>query len=207
MTNQLIEIERQTLQFYDRNVKEFFEHTVGLDMSAWQDPFVALLPPGGRILDAGCGSGRDSKRFTQLGHDVTAFDASTTMVERARKVTGLPVRLMRFQDVDYIAEFDGVWACASLLHVPKCAILQAVRPLVRALKPGGIFYASFRFGDEETYLDGILFNNYTDAAFREVVSRIPELSILSIQLAQDTRCEHPDLIWLNAILKKATAHS
>ncbi len=195
------DIEAQTLQFYNENAKEFFEHTVGLNFSAWQDPFLALLPPGGKILDAGCGSGRDSKRFLQMGHKVTAFDASPTMVERARTVTGLPVRLLRFQDVDFVCEFDGVWANASLLHVPKALILNALRPLVRALKPGGVFYASFRFGDQETYQDGRLFNNYNEEGFRAVAAQLAGVEILNMQISQDTRPEKREMIWLNVIMK------
>ncbi|HZU86852.1 MAG TPA: class I SAM-dependent methyltransferase [Anaerolineaceae bacterium] len=202
MTNDPLEIERHTLQFYNQNIKEFYEHTVGLDLSAWHAPFLALLPPGGRILDAGCGSGRDSRRFLQMGYRVTAFDASPTMVEHATQLTGLPVRNLRFQDVNYEEEFDGVWACASLLHIPKNEILNAVSPLVRALKPGGIFYASFRFGAQETYQDERIFNNYTEDTFRELVGHLPELSILSIQLTQDTRPERAEMLWLHGIVRK-----
>lgn len=202
MINNPLDIESQTLQFYNQNAKEFFEHTVGLDLSAWHAPFLALLPPGGHILDAGCGSGRDSRRFLQLGYQVTAFDASPTMVERATKVTGLPVRLLRFQEVDYDAKFDGVWACASLLHIPKTEIFAAMRRLVNALKPGGIFYASFRFGAEESYQDGRIFNNYTEDSFRELAAQFPMLDVLSIQLTQDTRPDRAEMLWIHGIMKR-----
>ncbi len=78
-----------------------------------------FIRPGGRILDAGCGSACDSLAFIRRGYDAVSIDASAAMVEATSKLTRKPALLMRFDDMDFDAEFDGVWACASLLHVPR----------------------------------------------------------------------------------------
>jgi SAM-dependent methyltransferase len=86
-------------------------------MSLWRDKFEAYISKSGRILDAGCGSGRDSHAFKQHGYSVVAFDASTEMCRMASKLIRQKVLLMRFDGMDFEDEFDGVWACSSLLHV------------------------------------------------------------------------------------------
>src|SRR5579859_643185 len=107
-----------TLDFYERNGAKFAAQTQALDMSAFYDRFLANLPPHGHILDAGCGSGRDSKAFLERGYKVTAIDATQSFVDMASAYTGLPVQKMTFQAMSFNNAFDGIWACASLLHVP-----------------------------------------------------------------------------------------
>lgn len=108
-----------TDNYYDVNGQSFFNRSVTLDVSAIREAFLAYLPAGGRILDAGCGSGRDTKYFAERGYKVTAFDASETMARLAAEFTGQPVQQMRFEDVAYENEFDGIWTAATLLHVPR----------------------------------------------------------------------------------------
>ena len=105
-----------TIAFYD---EQYAESTVHLNMQKFYDRFEKYLPEGASVLDAGCGSGRDSKHFMERGYTVTAFDASETMCECASKLTGQEVRKLTFQEMDYHDCFDGIWACASLLHVQK----------------------------------------------------------------------------------------
>src|SRR5690606_5517654 len=137
----------QTISWYDANAEAFADGTLRVDMESLYKPFLALLKPGSKILDAGCGAGRDALHFKNLGYDVSAFDASSEMVATARKVTGLDVRHLRFQDLNTISAYDGIWCCASLLHVPTSEIDAVLTKLTQALKPGGVMYLSFKYGD------------------------------------------------------------
>jgi SAM-dependent methyltransferase len=127
----------QTLAYYERNAARYVGDTAGVDMAPLYEPFLALMPAGGRILDVGCGSGRDSLAFLARGYEVLAVDGSAAMV-RAAAAAGVSARRLRFQDLAFESEFDGVWACASLLHVPRGEITGVVGRVARALRPGGV---------------------------------------------------------------------
>src|SRR5262245_5024139 len=145
----------ETLLYYERNAPTCISDTAGVDMSPLYEPFLALVPAGGRILDAGCGSGRDSLAFMARGYQVLAIDGAAAMV-RAAAAASVPAGRLRLQEVDFDAKFDGVWACASLLHVPRVEILEVLGRLARALRPGGVMYLSFKRGDGEVWRDGRL---------------------------------------------------
>ena len=127
-----------TVDYYNQNAEKFYQTTVDADMSDVQDRFLQYLPQGALILDAGCGSGRDSLAFLKKGFRVEAFDAAGNMVEKASQLTALNVRLQRFEDVSEQEEFDGIWACASLLHLPMPDLVTALRKLLAALKKTAI---------------------------------------------------------------------
>jgi 2-polyprenyl-3-methyl-5-hydroxy-6-metoxy-1,4-benzoquinol methylase len=137
-----------TIGYYDRNAVRFAADTADLDMSALYERFLQHLPPGGRILDAGCGVGRDALAFAERGYSVTAFDASAEMVRLARERVGSRAEVlhMRFEDVASQEEFDGIWACASLLHVPAADFPSVAARLAWALRPRGAWYMSFKLG-------------------------------------------------------------
>ena len=108
-----------TLEYYNQNSEAFYSGTVNADMSELYAHFEPLLPAGASILDLGCGSGRDSKAFIDLGYHVTAIDGSEEFCRSASEYLGINGPCMRFDEISYDNEFDAVWACASLLHVPK----------------------------------------------------------------------------------------
>lgn len=108
-----------TIEFYNKYAEEFYNATVSANMSETCNKFLKHVAPGGKILDAGCGSGRDSLYFIKRGYEVVSFDASEEMVRLSGELTGQQTLLMKFEDIDFKDEFDGIWACASLLHVPK----------------------------------------------------------------------------------------
>ena len=170
-------------------------------MEAVYEPFVRLLPEGAEVLDAGCGSGRDSRVFLEKGYGVVAFDASEALATLASGHSGVSVLRMRFDELRFEDRFDGVWACASLLHVSRQEIDGTISNLSRSLKRGGVFYASFKYGDGETVLeDGRLFNGYTERTFRDLLRGHPELEVESLWRAQDTH--RPEITWLNVLLRK-----
>lgn len=190
-----------TLKYYQDNAQTFFDGTVNVDMSSLYETFTRHLAPGARVLDAGCGSGRDAKAFQEMGYQVDAFDASPAMVELAREHTGLPVQLMTFADVDWKGEFDGIWCCASLLHVPALELAGVMRTLADALKPGGVWYVSFKYGDGEREVDGRRFTDMDEGRLRALLSTVAVIDVISIWTTQDKRPLR-DEVWINGVLRK-----
>lgn len=149
-----------TTQYYNQNAQQFFDSTIDVEMESLYQKFLPLIRKGGKILDAGCGPGRDSKAFLDKGFQVEALDASEELVKLASKLTGLPVTHSTF--LNYQADnesFDGIWACASLLHVPSNELITTVNHLAEFLKPHGVIYASFKLGTKSEIRDG---KHYTD---------------------------------------------
>lgn len=190
-----------TIEFYQANADAFFNDTVGVDMQSLYEPFVAALPANARILDAGCGSGRDSKAFLDMGFNVEAFDASSEMVQRASAYTGLSVSLCSFADFAKPNHFDAIWACASLLHVAETELPAAMSSLNKALKNGGIWYMSFKYGDGERVKDGRTFTDMNEDRFSSLISQFPHLAIHQLWLTEDKRPDRSER-WLNIIVIK-----
>lgn len=137
-----------TLSYYDASGESYFSSTVNADMSAAWNRFSFFLKRG-RILDFGCGSGRDSRHFLSRGYEVEAWDGSEVMCRLASAYTGLEVKQRRFEELDAVGCFDGIWACASILHLERRFLPEIFLKMERALRHGGFIYASFKFGEEE----------------------------------------------------------
>ena len=137
-----------TLRFYADNAATYAQHRTG-PSGAVLDTFLAALPTGARILELGCGNGMDARYMLAEGFDVDATDGTPELVAEARKLVGDRARVLRFEELDSVAEYDGVWACASLLHVPAATLPDILARVHRALRPGGIFVASFKAGSGE----------------------------------------------------------
>ena len=148
-----------TIDYYDRHAGAFAAQTADFDLEPIYQRFLRHVRPGGRILDAGCGPGRDALAFAERGYEVVAFDASEAMVQLARERVGdrVDVHCMRFQDLRWRNEFDGIWACASLLHVPTTSFTDVGGTLAMALRPGGAWYMSFKLGHGQRDVAGRLF--------------------------------------------------
>lgn len=190
-----------TIDYYDNNSDAFFAATVHADMAETRTRFLQHVPAGGHILDAGCGSGRDTAAFINAGYRVTAFDASEEMVRRAIEHSRVPVIQMTFDDVSWREEFDGIWACASLLHVPKVELGMAMAKLAKAIRPQGVLYGSFKYGAGEVVREGRHFTNMDEVALTHVMGSIPILHPVEIWLSIDVRPERSDR-WLNFIYRK-----
>jgi len=191
-----------TLKYYQDNAQTFFDGTVNVDMSSLYEAFTQHLALGARVLDAGCGSGRDAKAFQEMGYQVEAFDASPAMVELAREHTGLPVKVMSFADVDWKEEFDGIWCCASLLHVPAVELPGVMRRFADALKPGGVWYVSFKYGDGEREVDGRRFTDMDEVGLKALVSVLTDINVVKVWMTQDNRPMR-DESWVNGVLRKS----
>lgn len=188
--------------YYQQNAQRFFDETVDVDMSAVYQPFLALLKPGARILDAGCGSGRDAKAFSERGYAVDAFDESAELVGRAKEITGKPVEVMRFQELTAVEHYDGIWCCASLLHVPEKELPEVMARLAKALKPGGVWYVSFKYGSGERVKDGRRFTDMNGDRLRGIVSALTDVHLKDIWTTGDRRPDRDD-VWVNGLVVKA----
>ncbi|MCT4714761.1 class I SAM-dependent methyltransferase [Enterobacteriaceae bacterium H18W14] len=191
-----------TNNYYQHNAQTFFDGTVNVDMSSLYESFTRHLAPEALVLDAGCGSGRDSKAFCEMGYQVEAFDASSEMVALARKHTGLVVQQMTFTEVAAQQKYDGIWCCASLLHVPAPELSEVMQKLAQALKPGGIWYVSFKYGDGEREKNGRRFTDMNERSFAALLKNISAIEVVEQWLTQDKRPDR-DETWLNAVLRRA----
>ncbi len=188
--------------YYNEHAKEFYEGSINADMSELINKFTSYLQPGAHILDAGSGVGRDTKTFLEMGFKVSAFDASEEMVKMSTEYTGVQTRLLKFEDMDYENEFDGIWACASLLHVKKEDMEDVFRRLSKALKPNGILFVSFKDRDEDYEKDGRTFSCFSSVEFEKFIQRFEDLKILSDFSTFDVRPNRVNEKWFNATLKK-----
>tara|TARA_B100000315_G_scaffold250017_1_gene282113 strand:- start:4 stop:600 length:597 start_codon:yes stop_codon:yes gene_type:complete len=186
-----------TIQYYNENADAFVSRTVDIDMSNIYPKFTSLLPCDGKILDAGCGSGRDAQYFLSQGFEVVAIDASEEMVKCASNLMGQDAVQMKFDDVTFSNEFDGVWACASLLHVKKENFVSTLNILVNALKSNGVIYVSLKESKSSTPDGGRHFSYFSIDEVNEIMSLQSELELLEIWIE-----ERIDFKWINVLARK-----
>lgn len=189
-----------SIEYYNKYASVYFENTVDLDMSEIIAPFIKLLPENAEVLDLGCGSGRDTLYMEEAGFYVTALDGSEEMCKLAEIYTDKEVLNITFDELDFDEVFDGIWACASLIHVEDEQIDQILEKVIDALNPGGVLYMSFYHGDYEGYRSGRYIHEYTKASLKELIARHPRVDIEDIWKTDDVRNE--DKTWINIIVRK-----
>lgn len=188
--------------WYDGNAESYALQTLKADMTAVYARFLPHLPRGGRILDAGCGGGRDSNHFLRAGYEVDAFDASAGMVLMARNLTGLPVKQASFEEFEVTQQYDGIWACASLLHVGKDKFQDVLKKLLGSLTENGVFYFSMKAGDGER-IDGERYFHDMLPAAAEAAVLAAGGEIVEIWTSGDKLPGRPDLFWTNVICRRS----
>ena len=191
-----------TLEYYAANAEAFASSTVDVAFSSVQKCFEGLLQPGARVLDFGCGSGRDAKHFLEAGFAVDAVDGSPELCRIASELTGLPVRCMRFEELSAQSIYDGIWACSSILHVPSRQLLALLAKMAAALKPGGVVSTSFKLGEFEGVRNGRYFSDFTPESFARLLDKVPALREEEHWISGDARPGREDEKCLNLILRK-----
>ncbi len=194
-------VPTKTLNYYNQHAQTFSDSTLNVDMSALYAEFLPLIPKHGHILDAGCGSARDAMYFKQQGFTVSAFDASENIAKLASNYLQQTVEVKAFQQLNFTNMYDGIWCCASLLHVPKVELPQVFLKLQNALKPNGVLYVSFKYGTQERVHNGREFTDLNEDGLTALITHHTELKILKQWQTVDQRPERESEVWLNALIK------
>lgn len=193
-----------TLNYYNENAEQFVQGTASVDFSETQNRFMSKLKTGASILDFGCGSGRDTKYFLDKGYVVTATDGSEELCALASKYTGIKVHQMLFEELSDVGQYDGIWACSSILHVPKSQLKDVIERMVTALKDNGVIYTSFKYSDFEGERNGRYFTDMTEETFLNLIDDISNVKVIEMWKTSDVRHGRGDEQWLNIILRKMT---
>lgn len=183
-----------SIEYYNKYAAKIFEDTVERDMQELMKDFLEYLEEGSTVLDMGCGSGRDSLYFYEQGYDVTALDASEEMCKLAEIHTGLDVLLMRYEDMEFAAVFDGIWASEALIHMPKTELPEILTRMMAALRDHGILYMSFREGEFEGFQGERYFCDFTENSLRRLLAGSRELQIIKIWTSENG--------WIHVLARK-----
>ena len=190
-----------TIRYYDKNASEYYNLTLNMSMEEIIEEFIKLIPADSAVLDLGCGSGRDSLYFLEEGFDVTAIDGSKQMCELAEIEIGQDVvHHMMFDELEFEDVFDGVWACASLLHVKKTEINGIIDKISKSLVKDGVLYMSFKQGDFEGMRDGRYYADYEVAELKNIIKAHQELEIIDIYTRR--RNKEDEYSWINVFVRK-----
>lgn len=192
----------KTLEFYNHNADRFIDNTACADMRVTQDRFLSRVKSGGTILDFGCGSGRDAEYFIKAGYRVDAVDGSAEIVRKTAERTELPVKQMLFQDLSAMDQYDGIWACASILHLPREELKSVIRKMSAAIRRDGVIYTSFKYSAFEGWRNGRYFTDFTEGSFQAFLQDIYELEITECWITADVRHGRNGEKWLNLLLRK-----
>lgn len=194
-------MNNKTLDYYNQNAKAFAEGTTFVDFKETQDKFINALQ-GKRVLDFGCGAGRDSKYFVEAGLEVAAVDGSKELCQIAESYAGIPVRQRLFQELNDQNQYDGIWACSSILHLAKEELKDVFIKMLDALTDNGIIYTSFKYGEFEGERNGRYFTDFTYESFCEFIRDMKGIVIEEYWCTGDVRPGRGDEKWLNLILRK-----
>lgn len=191
-----------SIDYYNRYAVPYYEETVDVSMEEVMKRFVELLPENAEVLDLGCGSGRDTIALEEKGFYVTPMDGSEEMCKLAEVNTDEEVLQMTYEEMDFDDVFDGIWACASLVHLTEDEMREIIDKLVQALKADGILYFSVRKGDRDGIYNGRYFRDYSRKELYGLIDKTSGLELIDIWTTQDVRFAKRDRMWLNVLAKK-----
>ena len=179
---------KDTLDYYDNNIDSYkslwlddFSNNYNFEIP---DIFLSYLDKNSKILDMGCGTGRDSKYFKELGHIVKSIDGSLEMCKIASNLLNEEVEQLNFLNINYKEEFDGIFACASLLHLSSEDLLIVLRKISNALKENGILYTCFKYGDTIRVDKGRFYNDMNEEKFLNLINNVNNLKILRMWITE-----------------------
>lgn len=195
-------MKNSTIDYYNANAEKFVNDTVNVQLTNIQDKFISKLFNGAKILDFGCGSGRDTKYFMLRGYQVDAIDGSKELCKIASEYTGIEVKNIYFEDFKEENKYNAIWACSSILHLTKNDLKNVLKNMIIALKDNGIIYTSFKYGDFQGERNGRYFTDMTENSFNELICDINSVVMEEYWVTFDARPERGNEKWLNLILRK-----
>ena len=191
-----------TIKYYDENASYYFDSTSQVDLVSLYKEFLKYVPSGGRIMDLGCGSGRDVKWFRNHGYEAYGLDAADNLVIQARDKLGVPVEAGRIEAWFADEPFDGIWCCASLMHIDDEGIDRFFKNLNHNLKPNGVLFMSVKEGIVTGMdKDGRYFKDFSEDYIKSLLNINPELSLINTWYTKD-KMGRNTFRWLNALIKK-----
>ena len=202
-------LSESTLDYYDDNAVKFAIQTLSIDMHDLYELFLNQLPQTDTqcILDVGCGSGRDANYFAKEGYDVTAIDASAELIQWAQrhnmssKIDWHHLDFSGIEKQPWANKFTGIWACASLLHVPFLELPCIIELLLETLTDEGVMYLSFKHGEGERVDEERFFCDMDELRWKTIVAKIPQVIEYHIWLSADKRADCKDA-WFNVMIKR-----
>lgn len=190
-----------TNSYYDNNFESFINDTFNCNMNEEYNLFEKYLNNAKTIMDLGFGSGRDSLYFKSKGYDVYSLDPSIKFCENAKMLNLDHILCMPAQNINFIDKFDGIWACASLLHIPSTVLNDVFKRCSKALKNNGIMYVSFKYGDFEGIRNHRFFIDLNEESLKKYLIDT-KFDIIDLKITIDVRPDKSTK-WLNVILKKS----
>ena len=199
-----MEKEYDTIKYYNKNAKRYCEQTIVGNVQENYDRFLKHLNKNAYILDFGCGSGRDSKYFFNNGYRVRSIDGSIEMCKLASKYINKKVDCMKFEELNDVSVYDGIWACSSILHVEKEHLIDIIIKMINSLKTNGIIYASFKLGTGYEIKEGKYYNYLTKNEMIETLNKIGKnVKLIDyFETYPSTKRISNGTVWTNFIIKK-----
>ena len=194
--------DNHTLSYYNARAQEFVQGTVDVDFHITQERFLSKLPAGAKILDFGCGSGRDTRYFLEQGYAVEATDGSAELCKLASEYTGISVKQLLFDELEAVEKYDGIWACASILHLEWADLVVVMQKMVRALKGEGVIYTSFKYGQFSGERNGRFFTDLDEEGLARLLKEVGGLVVKELWITGDVRPGRGEEKWLNVLLTK-----
>lgn len=203
--SKVVTAKQANLAYYEANAVTYAERTSHVNLSHLYSPFLSLLPRSARILDVGCGGGRDLKAFREQGFNPFGIDPSLALVEIARRNSGVGVSVAKVEALEFEQEFDAVWACASLLHLPRTELPEALKRIERSLIIGGVFFLSLQAGSGEGISeDGRYYTLYDEPEIRMAV-QAAGFDILKTWKTSDSLIGRSVICWINLLARKLSS--
>ncbi|BCN29649.1 class I SAM-dependent methyltransferase [Anaeromicropila herbilytica] len=190
------------IDYYSKNANMYYDATKDLSMEDQLEKFISLLPEGSSVLDLGCGSGRDSLYLIEKGFDVTALDGSKELCELAEIHIGQDVLNMKFEEMNFLNVFDGVWASASFVHLVPEKLEIILEKVISSLKIEGVLYISLKYGDFSGIRNGRYFQYYKMRVMKEILSKFENVELIESWKTNDIRSTREEVEWLNILVKK-----
>ena len=193
-------MDKSTIAYYDAHADEYAVKTRYVYMFDTRSLFLRYLDPDGRILDAGCGGGRDMKIFMENGYIVDAFDASEEMCRVASEYTEEDIPCCTFEEWTSRYSYSGIWCCASLLHLQEEEFYAFIEKAAKYLRSGGVIYFSMKDGITDGYDElGRWYLGFDDARLEKLLTRCPNLKVVEYWKTEDNL--NRGITWINVILQ------